>query len=84
MVRRFGAGSLPTRFAISLMNKFHHLFQRGPREKDFVHAFAFHNRRIVMRDSATAATEYLYVVRAFFSQKTRNSRKKLDVAAVVT
>src|SRR5437868_6412914 len=37
-----------------------------------------------MGDGATATTEDLYIVCAFFPQKIHNGRKKFDVSAVVT
>ena len=83
-VERLGVWPLCSRFAIMLMDKFNHFSKRRAGEKNFVHAFASHNRRIPVRDGATATAEHLDVVSAFFAQKIDNSCKKLDVTAVVT
>src|SRR5256885_15023469 len=66
------------------MNEPHHFFQRGAGEKNFVHAFATHYCRIVVRDRAAAAPEDFDVGRAFLAEKIDNFGEKLDVSAVVT
>src|SRR5207247_9080151 len=83
-VERFRARSLPAWFAVALMNKFHHFFQRGAGKKNFVHAFAFHDRGVLMSDRPAATAEDLDVVRAFFAQKIDNLREKFDMPTVVT
>src|SRR5437867_3381736 len=66
------------------MDKFHHVVKRRAGEKNFRHAFAFHDCSIVMRDGAPAAAENLDVVCAFFAEKIHNLSKKLNVSAVIT
>src|SRR5215472_17472468 len=80
LVRRFCARSLPTRFAVTLMNKIHHVVERRSCEKNFVHAFASDDRSVLMRDGPPAAAENLDVIRAFFAQKIDNLGEKLDVS----
>ena len=65
------------------MNKFHHFFERRAGEKNFVHAFSFHCRRVFLRDRPTAATEDLDVIRTAFTEKIDNFGEEFDVAAVV-
>src|SRR6266480_3634532 len=83
LVIRFRPRSFGARFAIALMDKFDHFIERGAGEKDFVHAFAFHACCVIVSNRAAAAAEDLDFVRAFFAQKIDDSRKKLDVPAVV-
>src|SRR5207237_6166516 len=83
LIERFGARSLCSRFAIALMNKAHHLFERCAGKKNFVYAFALHDDRIIMRDRSAAAAEHFDVVRAFFAQQTDNFSERFDVPAVV-
>src|SRR5438067_13779255 len=66
------------------MDKFHHVVKRRAGEKNFLDAFAFHDRGIVMRDGAPAAAENLDVVCAFFAEKIHNLSKKLNVSAAIT
>ena len=66
------------------MDKFDHFIERGAGEKDFVHAFAFHDCGIVVSNSASPAAKNFDVARAFFSQKIENFPKELDVPTVVT
>src|SRR5438552_16094955 len=66
------------------MDKFHHVLERRAGEKNFLDAFAFHDRGIVMCNGAAATTEYLDVVCPFFAEKIHNLSKKLNVSAVVT
>src|SRR5881394_1579632 len=84
LVGRFWARSFRTRFAVTLMNKFHHFFEGCAGEKNFLHAFAFHDFGVVMRNGAPAAAENLDVVGPFFAEKIHNLSKKLDVSAVIT
>src|SRR6202035_4830875 len=83
LLRGFDLNSLPARFAVTLVNELHHLFERGSREEDFVHAFSPHNFCVLMRNRSSAAAENLDVIRAFLAQKTDNLGKGFDVTAVV-
>src|SRR4030095_16425482 len=64
--------------------KFHHVLKRGTGKENFIDAFAFHYRGVVVRDRAPAAAKHFYVVGARFAQKIDNRCEKLDVAAIVT
>src|SRR5438045_9602257 len=84
LVEKFGAWPFRSRPAVALMNKFHHLFERGAGEKNFIYAFAFHRNGVLMRDGAAAASENLDVVAALLAQQIDNCCKEFDVPAVVT
>src|SRR6266516_5383941 len=79
----FGARSLPARFAVTLMNKLHHVVEGRSREENFVHAFASHDCSVLMRDGTAAAAKDPDVASAF-AQKSDHFREELDVPAVIT
>src|SRR5581483_3500038 len=84
LVGRFRSASFGPWFAITAMDELHHFLQGRPGKKDLVHAFAFHDFGVVVRDGAAAAAKNADVCRAFPAQQTDNFGEKLDVAAVVT
>src|SRR5438552_16064697 len=84
LMERFRARPFPARFAVALMDKFHHFFERCTGEKNFFHAFAFHNCGVALSDGAAAAAANPDVACAFFSQQIDNSPEASDLPAVIT
>src|SRR5947199_6382089 len=84
MVLEFWTRTITSKFPVTLNNKYHHFFQRRAGKKNFVHAFAFHDRGVLMSDRPAATAEDLDVVRAFFAQKIDNLPEKFDMPTVVT
>src|SRR5262252_512650 len=84
LIGGFGSWPFSSGFAVTPMNKLHHVVERCAGEENLLNAFASHRCRVVMRDSAAAAPENLDIVCAFFAQKIDNGREKFDMPAVVT
>ena len=61
-----------------------HLSQRSAGEKNLIHAFAFHQLRVVVCDRAAATAEDSDVARALALQLPNDFGEKIDVSAVVT
>src|SRR5215813_941714 len=74
LIEGLGARPFRSRFAITPMNKFHHVVKRSAGEENFIHAFASHYCGVILRDGAAAAAENLDIVRALFPQKIDDGR----------
>src|SRR5882724_7106127 len=74
----------PFPLAVVFLHIIRHLDQRRAGKENFVDAFALHLSGVVVRDRAPAPAENRNVVGAFLLQLANDSRKKIDVTAVVT